>query len=186
MSQILQENIKRKLKKQKLSIAELERRTGLRHSVINIMHGRSKNPSAKTTLAIAKELGCSIEELLTEQNYDSTNYLLDDSCKYAKNNFTNLNNEYNQSHSENKRNPKLEKDFTPTKQDTPWEAELSLNTLTSIQAFLSKHKLNPSMIELMNCWLEIYNYCHGTESKTVDERFVNWFMERNFLPLKIF
>ncbi len=59
----LQDNIKRQLHAKNMTAAELERRTGLPHAVINILHGRSKNPSIRTAQAIAKELGCSIEEL---------------------------------------------------------------------------------------------------------------------------
>lgn len=66
MNTVLQKNIKQQLKKQNLSIAELERRIGLRHAVVNILHGRSKNPSIHLAHAIAKELGFSVESMLTE------------------------------------------------------------------------------------------------------------------------
>ncbi|HSX20036.1 MAG TPA: helix-turn-helix transcriptional regulator [Gammaproteobacteria bacterium] len=66
MSKAMQENIKRQLHAQNMTAAELERRTGIPHAVVNILHGRSKNPSIKTAQAIAKELGCSVEELLSE------------------------------------------------------------------------------------------------------------------------
>lgn len=65
MNTVLQQNIRQRLKHKNMSIAELERRIGLRHAVINIMHGRSKNPSIKVANAIAKELGCSMEAMLT-------------------------------------------------------------------------------------------------------------------------
>lgn len=64
MTKTLQENIKRQLHAKNMTAAELERRTGIPHAVVNILHGRSKNPSIKTAQAIAKELGCSVEELL--------------------------------------------------------------------------------------------------------------------------
>lgn len=67
MSKALQENIKRHLQEQNMSAAELERRTGIPHAVVNILHGRSKNPSLKTAQAIAKELGCTVEELLSDE-----------------------------------------------------------------------------------------------------------------------
>jgi transcriptional regulator with XRE-family HTH domain len=66
MSKVLQDNIKRHLQVHNMSAAELERRTGIPHAVVNILHGRSKNPSLKTAQAIAKELGCTVEELLAE------------------------------------------------------------------------------------------------------------------------
>jgi transcriptional regulator with XRE-family HTH domain len=67
MYSVLQKNIKKHLQKKNISVTELERRAGLRHAVINIMHGRSKNPSAKITFAIAKELDCSVEDLFTDE-----------------------------------------------------------------------------------------------------------------------
>ncbi len=75
MNNALQTNIRRQLQEKNMSAAELERRTGIPHAVINILHGRSKNPSIRTAQAIAKELGCSIEELFSEQqsNIDNIN-----------------------------------------------------------------------------------------------------------------
>lgn len=70
MTRTMQENIKKKLHAKNMTAAELERRTGIPHAVVNILHGRSKNPSIRTAQAIAKELGCSVEELLSENNVD--------------------------------------------------------------------------------------------------------------------
>jgi len=67
MSTAIKINIKRKLAEQNISAAELERRTGIPHAVVNILHGRSKNPSLRTAQAIASELGCSVEDLIAEQ-----------------------------------------------------------------------------------------------------------------------
>lgn len=66
MVSALQENIKRQLQAKNMTAAELERRTGIPHAVVNILHGRSKNPSIRTAQAIAKELGCSVEDLINE------------------------------------------------------------------------------------------------------------------------
>lgn len=68
MSTAIQANIKRQLHAKNMTAAELERRTGIPHAVVNIIHGRSKNPSIRTAQAIAKELGCSIDELFAEPN----------------------------------------------------------------------------------------------------------------------
>ncbi len=72
MTTAIQANIKKQLHDKKMTAAELERRTGIPHAVINILHGRSKNPSLRTAQAIAKELGCSVEELLAEPNAITT------------------------------------------------------------------------------------------------------------------
>ena len=67
MNTAIQINIKKKLTAKNMTAAELERRTGIPHAVVNILHGRSKNPSIRTAQAIAKELGCSVEDLFAEE-----------------------------------------------------------------------------------------------------------------------
>lgn len=67
MTTAIQLNIKRQLHAKNMSAAELERRTGIPHAVVNILHGRSKNPSIRTAQAIAKELGCTVEDLFAEE-----------------------------------------------------------------------------------------------------------------------
>ncbi len=69
MTTAIQVNIKRQLHAKNMSAAELERRTGIPHAVVNILHGRSKNPSIRTAQAIAKELGCSVEDLFAEESH---------------------------------------------------------------------------------------------------------------------
>jgi transcriptional regulator with XRE-family HTH domain len=68
MTTAIQVNIKRQLHAKNMTAAELERRTGIPHAVVNILHGRSKNPSIRTAQAIAKELGCSVEDLFAEES----------------------------------------------------------------------------------------------------------------------
>lgn len=61
----LQKNIKYYLSEKDMSVSELERNSGLKQSTIqNILHGRSKNPSIETIQLLARELDCSIEELI--------------------------------------------------------------------------------------------------------------------------
>ncbi len=71
MTTAIQVNIKRQLHAKNMTAAELERRTGIPHAVVNILHGRSKNPSIRTAQAIAKELGCSIEDLFAEETHQN-------------------------------------------------------------------------------------------------------------------
>lgn len=85
MTTAIQENIKRHLQAKNMSAAELERRTGIPHAVVNILHGRSKNPSIKTAQAIAKELGCSVEELIAEESGMQSNPVQNQSQKQAWN-----------------------------------------------------------------------------------------------------
>ena len=65
VNQALKANIKNRLDQKEMTIRELESRAGLRQSVLqNILLGRSKNPGVETVYALAKELGCTVEELL--------------------------------------------------------------------------------------------------------------------------
>lgn len=55
------------LHEKKISVAEIERKAGLKVSAVrNILSGQSKNPSAETLRAISRALGCSMEELMDE------------------------------------------------------------------------------------------------------------------------
>lgn len=61
----LKRNIKTLLKHQNLSAYSLEKKAGLRPSAIqNILQGRSKNPGIDAVVAIATELGCTVEDLI--------------------------------------------------------------------------------------------------------------------------
>lgn len=65
LSHCLTDNIKRQLSEKEMSVRDLEKRAGLKHSAIqNILHGRSKNPSIWLIQLISKELGCAIEDLI--------------------------------------------------------------------------------------------------------------------------
>ena len=77
---MLSTNLKQKMQQARVSAAELERRIKTPYVVNNILNGKSKNPSAITTSAIARELNCSIEDLLQKpkaHRSDSINKPLD-------------------------------------------------------------------------------------------------------------
>lgn len=140
MTTALQENIKRQLHAKNMTAAELERRTGIPHAVVNILHGRSKNPSIKTAQAIAKELGCSVEELLAEDF-------------------------------------RLHQDNTK-KQDI-WNAQLYATVFQIVNDQIQKLKLQPSP-EIVGEWLtEVYKYSLSSPDLSVDQRFVQWLLERS-------
>lgn len=59
--------IKDLINKNNLSVQGLEKKAGLKiNAVRNILSGQSKNPQAKTLLAVSKALDCSISDLLEE------------------------------------------------------------------------------------------------------------------------
>ena len=68
MSTSVAKHISTRMRAKNLSLSELEKEAGLkRHTVQNIMRGRSKRPSADILQAVADVLGCSVKDLLTPQ-----------------------------------------------------------------------------------------------------------------------
>lgn len=64
MTQQLPKRLNDMMKTQGLSIRELERRAGLKKSVVhNIIAGKSKTPTIRTLMAICDVLGCSVESI---------------------------------------------------------------------------------------------------------------------------
>lgn len=61
----LRTRLKHKLTEAGISVNALEKQAGLKRSAVqNIIHGKSKKPSADILFAITKVLGCPIQELL--------------------------------------------------------------------------------------------------------------------------
>lgn len=68
MSTQLAKQISMRMKAKNLSILALEREAGLKtHAVRNILRGNSKRPSAEIVQAVADVLGCTVKELLENQ-----------------------------------------------------------------------------------------------------------------------
>jgi transcriptional regulator with XRE-family HTH domain len=68
MSTSIAKHISTRMRAKNLSLSELEKEAGLkRNTVQNIMRGRSKRPSADIMQAVADVLGCSVKDLLTQQ-----------------------------------------------------------------------------------------------------------------------
>ncbi len=69
MYEILQGNIKHRLIRMGITVAELERRAGIKPSTINnILIGRSRSPRLETVYATAQALGCIVDDLIHENN----------------------------------------------------------------------------------------------------------------------
>lgn len=70
MGDALKSNILKNLELYNITIAELERRAGLKSCAVrNILDGRSKNPNIETLRAIAQEFNQNIDELINP-NHD--------------------------------------------------------------------------------------------------------------------
>ena len=122
-----------------MTAAELERRTGIPHAVINILHGRSKNPSIRTAQAIAKELGCSVEDLINESQNVQQNI--------------------------------------PTGN---WQPEIYKQAFTAVYACILEQNIQPEITQLSACINEVYLYTLGGQVTTVDNRFVQWLVNKTF------
>jgi transcriptional regulator with XRE-family HTH domain len=62
---VLSDTLRTKLAEAGISVHALEKQAGLKRSAVqNIIHGKSKKPSADILFAITKVLGCSIQELI--------------------------------------------------------------------------------------------------------------------------
>lgn len=73
MSTIIQRQIRSHLKMNDLTASDLEKKAGVSGSSIrNIISGRSSNPTIETLIAISKVLGCSVNDLIMEQESHST------------------------------------------------------------------------------------------------------------------
>lgn len=67
--QTLQVNIKEKLKKKGITVSEVERRAGLNKTTVqNILLGRSRSPGIDIISALAKELECTVDELISPES----------------------------------------------------------------------------------------------------------------------
>lgn len=63
-------NIRQKRKEKKLSIARLSKNSNVARGYISeIENGKCNNPGIKTLWKIKKVLGCSLDELIEEDNY---------------------------------------------------------------------------------------------------------------------
>lgn len=69
MSTALAQQLSTRMKAKNLSASTLEREAGLKtHAVLNILRGKSKKPSAEALQAIATILGCTVADLLSNQD----------------------------------------------------------------------------------------------------------------------
>ena len=65
MSTPIAKQIFTRMRAKNLTFYELQKKAGLKpHAVQNILRGKSQKPSAELLQAIARELGCTIEDLL--------------------------------------------------------------------------------------------------------------------------
>lgn len=68
MSNAIKHKIDEFLSQHNMSVTALERQAGVKPLLFrNLINGRSKNPSISTLIALARQIGCKIEDLLGEE-----------------------------------------------------------------------------------------------------------------------
>lgn len=148
---MLKENLTKILKETNLTVPELERRAGIKpYSLRNIVQGKSTNPSVEIVFAIARELGYTVEELLSSSV----------------------------SHKDNKNAPKTNEHlisiFNHIKLDKNLLSEIHNFLFDSFQ------HLNDINFYQYICGLsDIYQYCFEQNNKSFDIRFANWWLKKN-------
>ncbi len=148
MNTAIQDNIKKHLHAKNMTAAELERRTGIPHAVVNILHGRSKNPSLRTAQAIAKELGCSVDDLFTV-NPPRTQAAPPTA------------------------NPNTKQDY-----GNSWDPKLYAAVVTAVLNTIATINITPDAAKVAHWITEVYQYTLGSPESAIDQRFVRWLVEK--------
>ena len=132
----LKKNLALLLEKKNITIAELERKTGLsRSAVTNILTGGSKNPSASSLKSIAKALEVTVESIMS-----------DDLSKFEG-------------------------------MDKPQLEAFLQSAANTIKLLLDK-EYQLTIDQLIEVIKEIYSYSISSTPPAVDDKFVNWVLEK--------
>lgn len=81
----LQQKLQEKMSAMSISAHALEKQAGLKPSAVqNIIHGRSKKPSAEILFAVAKILGCQPDELIGKNEHFLSGMPIHNSTSHAQ------------------------------------------------------------------------------------------------------
>jgi transcriptional regulator with XRE-family HTH domain len=156
MATPLQKNLRDRLTEKGISVHALEKRSGVKPSSIqNILQGKSKKPSADLLLAIAHELGCTVENLLQTDLSSPPETALLHKIDASRPIFS------------------LKKEA--------WVPHLYVEALKKIQALLENKKLTPSKEVFLSLVEEVYTYSLKGNPPSVDERFAEWLISKQFI-----
>lgn len=140
--------IRKKLNEHNLSVAELERRAGLKGSAVrNILRGHSKKPNFQILQAIATVFGCEVNDLLDAENEVENSEKLD---------------------------KKLKKKELLTLEDPKLFLQVGETVIASLQP---KHK-DITLDQLLKIIKESYAYSIKQEPKEANVRFIEWMIDK--------
>jgi transcriptional regulator with XRE-family HTH domain len=151
MLKALQENIRNRLTIMKLSLADLERQTGIRSSTISsILDGSSKNPTIKVIYAIAQVFQCSIEDLIIAEHERNHHRPAQTIIKWLQT---------------------LEENWHPVLHDEIYNF---------IQHYISLNHIKAKAWQVLLCMLEIYAYSSSRQQSYMDTSFAEWIIHKTF------
>jgi len=146
----LQKTLKGKMRETGLSAHLLEKQAGLkRSSVQNILQGRSRKPSAEILYAIAKILGCSINELLGdfENNKNTTQ-------------------------------PATQPSTTDNSANDMININLYAEATQLTNEILTHQNIVPDRQKTLKFIEEVYNYALENKLTTIDVQFARWLAKK--------
>ena len=158
MKNLLNDNLKQKMKEAGLSVHALEKKAGLKRSAVqNILHGRSKKPSAEILFAIAKVFQCSIRELIDKNSppikYDASGAHLSTESQLSY----------------------------PVNSNNAINIELYVKAAKMAEKIFKKYPYESySEADVLKYILEIYQYAFNSHHDTIDPYFAEWLFKKYF------
>lgn len=156
----LSQRIKTKLQEKSLSVHAFEKSAGLKQSTVqNILQGRSKRPRIDIIQAIARNLGCSVEELTGELDC-SVDPLTEKVLCHLHPETGNQN------------------QTPPMAADVPWDKDLYLKTMEAILKALKDQDASFSRQDIITTIDEIYKYSAQGKKQQIDKQFAEWYLKQ--------
>lgn len=154
MKTALHDKLKEKLMEAGISVHALEKQAGLKRSAVqNILHGKSKKPSAEILYAITKVLGCSIQDLIGHK--DTSNHSAFSQPNYLSTEDT-------------------------TENNIPLNTDLYINAGKTAAKIFKSQNFNPNQTLALKYIQEIYQYSLNSKQEDIDQRFALWLFEKLF------
>jgi transcriptional regulator with XRE-family HTH domain len=157
MKNVLNDNLRKKMNEAGLSVNALEKKAGLKRSAVqNILHGRSKKPSADILLAIAKVFRCSIRELIDKNSpaisYDPSGVRVSADTEPSY----------------------------PLSSNVPINIDLYIKAAKMAEKIFKKYSSTYQESDALKYILEIYQYAFNSQHDSIDPYFAEWLFKKDF------
>lgn len=153
----LQYQLRNRLQHKGISARALEKRAGLKPSAVqNILQGKSKRPTALLLQAIARELNCSISELLGDSTVATQSSQWEEKASLdSKEGFAH-----------------------------EWNSKLYVEAIQIVEELLSQKKVEATKETVLKYADEIYRYSIESQSGKLDRYFATWLIDHYLIPRK--